>query len=74
MRGRFRAMTCRSQVGIFEPDQLRHAAGERNQIDLAIVVHIAGHHLVATGKFGIDSVRTKLNRGSSQRRAGYELS
>ena len=35
------AMTCRSQRRVFKPDQIGHAARERDQIDLAIVIHVA---------------------------------
>jgi len=36
-------------AGILEPHQLGHAAGQRHQVGLAVVVHVDRRHLVAAG-------------------------
>ena len=41
---------------ILEPDQLRHAAGERDQVGLAVMIQVRDHHLVAAAKSGGDGV------------------
>ena len=42
--------------GILEPDQLRHAAGERDQVGLAVLVQVGDHHLVPAAQSGGDGM------------------
>ena len=68
MRLRPPAMTWRSQVGILEPDQLRHAAGQRDQVGLAVVIEVGDHHLVSAAQVGGDGVlgEARGRRGGEQ--------
>ena len=45
---------------IFKPYQFGHAAGQRDEIDLAVVIHIAGHHLVAACEICRDGMLAKF--------------
>ena len=50
------ASTCRVQAGILVPDQLLHAAGQGDDVGLAVVVQIGDDDLVAALQIGGDQV------------------
>ena len=52
-------------AGVFEPHQLGHAARERDQVGLAVVIHVHGDHLVAALQTGGDGVLDEPRRGGS---------
>src|ERR1022692_1316388 len=59
-------------TGILEPYQLRHAAGERDQVDLAIVVHVDRHYLVAACQAGGDGMFCEVRGGRGGERSAKE--
>ena len=48
-------------AGILKPNQFGHAAGQGNQIRLAVVVHVRHHHLVAAFEVGGNGVGGEAN-------------
>ena len=55
-------------AGVLEPDQFVHAAGERDQVGLAIVIEVGDHHLVAALQIARDRVLDERRRRGGQQR------
>ena len=51
---------------ILEPDQVGHAARQRNEVDLAVVIHIARHHLIAASEVGGDGMGPEFRRARTE--------
>ena len=58
----------RRPVRVLVPDQLGVLRAQADQIDLAVLVHVGGHHLVAAAKAGRHDVRVERSRRPERRR------
>ena len=66
MRARPPAMTWRCHVGFSIPDQLAHAASQRDEVGLAVVVDVGDHYLIAAFEVGGDGVGGEVGSGEGQ--------